>query len=793
MKKTFLSIIISSIFVCGLYAAPQLPGNCSASLPQQLLKPTIKELETKALLNSGNWGQNAKANKYWTVYSDRSHNTTYNTPSTSGGKCDELTFNEEVRIAKIEGDFALVYTEKKKGVIYPLISSEAQSRGWIPMKNLLLWNSCPTDDAGIYQKALIVLNIEGVKNNNGDLGKRYMNPATKDSPLKVVSDMRFYFIMKQADNGLVLLAKECKMDGYTSEVLYGWVNKNSFVPWSQRTCIEPNWKPSVAEELKGTRVNVYRDGKKATDIPLGRKNNIPGINMTAQYRFEPELMRYPILENKTGNEKQYFVTAFARPDGTSSVPTVPIGTDRNASSIVETGMNEMSKINLIVVIDGTRSMENYYQPTQKIIQQAYDYFGKENKTVQVGVVIYRDYTDGEYVTEHLSMRSPTDPSVASFLQSGGKYGVKSSPSDRTLAEALFKGLEVALDTKIMGYSPKNSNLMFVIGDCGNDLNDHRCISQNEIVKRCVANRVQVSAFQVRNENEQSFLLFRKQMMAIVRENTKAQYGNPGANFKAGFKELVDGYDFHTNLPKNKNFYIGSTRNASLGKAMDVGKLYDLVKNSYINFDAAIQAQLGVIGNADDIIGETGEGGSVTENSIDIELLKKIFTPAQIAEIKKNNSLMAFQGYTDKKDPNKNLDYWQPIIYISSDEFQQLMEKLQPVMAAAGTGNRKPYVDAMKELTRSMIPDITPAEMNNKDVKEIMALVAGLNVKTGSLGGRSLIQIQSEDVVKQDEFDEMIAQFQQKYNKLKKIRENQYPFSVVRNKTTWYWIPVEDLP
>ena len=226
------------------------------------------ELETKALLNSGNWGQSTKANKYWTVYSDRSHNTTYNSASTSSGKCDELNFNEEVRIAKIEGDFALVYTEKKKGVIFPLISSEAQSRGWIPMKNLLLWNSCPTDDAGIYQKALIVLNIDGVKNNNGEIGRRYMNPATKDSPMKVVSDMRFYFVMKQGDNGLVLLAKECKMDGYTSEVLYGWVNKNSFVPWSQRTCIEPNWKPSVAEELKGTRVNVYRDGAKATDIPF---------------------------------------------------------------------------------------------------------------------------------------------------------------------------------------------------------------------------------------------------------------------------------------------------------------------------------------------------------------------------------------------------------------------------------------------------------------------------------------------------------------------------------------------
>jgi hypothetical protein len=100
---------------------------------------------------------------------------------------------------------------------------------------------------------------------------------------------------------------------------------------------------------------------------------------------------------------------------------------------------------------------------------------------------------------------------------------------------------------------------------------------------------------------------------------------------------------------------------------------------------------------------------------------------------------------------------------------------------------------MKELTRSMIPDIAPKEMDEKDVKEIMALVSGLNVKTGSLGGRTLIQIQDENVVKQDEFDGMIADFQNKFRKLKKIRENKYDFSIERNKTTWYWIPVEDLP
>ena len=793
MKKAILSILSCCLCLSYASAVPQLPGNCEASLPQLLLKPTIKDAETRALISSGNWGQNSKASKYWTVYSDRSHNTTYNTASTASGKCDELEFNEQVRIAKISGDFALVYTENMRGVSYPLISSEAKSRGWIPMKNLLLWASCPTDEYGIYNKALIVLNVDAYKSNSGDLGKRYMNPDTKDQPMKVISDMHFYFIMKQADNGLVLLARECKMEGYTNAVLYGWVSPSSFVPWSQRTCIEPNWKPSVAENLKGTRVNVYRpDGQKATDIPMGRENGITQ-NPTTKYRFEPQLMRYPLLENKSGKDSQYFVTAFARPDGSSSVPTVPVGSDNSAAGIVETGMKEKSIINLIVVIDGTRSMENYYQPTQQIIQKAYEFFGRDNRTVKAGVVIYRDYTDGQFVTEHLSMRSPTDPAVAQFLKTGGSYGVKSSSSDHTLAEALFKGLEVALDAQKMGYSPKNSNLMFVIGDCGNDLNDTKCLTQEDIIKKCVDNHVQLSAFQVRNENEQSFLLFRKQMGAIVRENMKAQYAKLGGSFQAGFKELADGYDFHTNLPQSQNLYIGSTRNASLGKAMDVNKLYDLVKNSYMQFDDAIQAQIAIINRGESIINETEESGGSTTSSVDLAFLKTVFSEKQLNEIRKNNSLMAFQGYTDKVDSNRQLDYWQPVIYISGDEFQQLMEKLQKVMAAAGTGNRKPYVEALKELTRSMLPGITAAEMESKDVSEIMALVAGLNVTSRALSGHTIAQIQSEEQVSQEEFDKLIADFQAKYNKLKKNRENKYDFSIERNKTTWYWIPVEDLP
>ncbi len=796
MKKIYL--ILAFICLCTIANADtSLPQTVTASLPKILLKNTVKSSEIATIKSSNEWGQNNKSNKFWTVYSDRANNQTYTGPSASSGEYKSLAFNAQVRIAKIQGDFALVYEEKEKGISYPHISTSAVSMGWIPMKNLLLWNSCPTNEVGIYNKALIVMNLDNISSSTkADMGKLYKNPATKSGQTTLRSSMNFFFVMKEADNGLVLLAKECKMEGYTYQVLYGWVSKDSYIPWNERTCLEPNWKPAVAEQMSGKTIPVYGNSSLSNircQFPLGRKNTVTTTRST-MYRMNPNEMRYPLLDNETGNKNIFKVTAFARPDGSAHV--APIPEDEGGTDIIDEGLKDKSIINLIVVIDGTSSMENYYPPTQEIIRRAYDFFGKENKTVKVGIVIYRDYSDGNFVTEHLSMRKPTDPSITSFLKNGGKYGIKSSPNDHTYAEALYKGLELALDNTTMGYSPKNSNLMIVIGDCGNDLNDHKCISDTEIIKRCVKNNIQLSAFQVRNNNEQSFLLFRQQMDKIVRENMKAQYARLGNGVKGRFAEISDGsgYNFKTNLPKDKNFYIGSTRNAQLGKNMDIAKLYDIVKNSYLQFSEAIDAQMGTIIRATETIAiHDGEDGGVTSTSVDMAYLKTIFSDKEIADLKKANSLMAFQGYTSQKTQDDNAyEYWKPIVYISSDEFASLMETLQKVMNAAneGSSDRKPYINSIKALVRAMVPDITEKEIDEKGYDEVMALISGLPVQTDQTKRIPIIKIAD---LPQVEFDGIIADFRNKYNKLKKIREQAYPFSIEHNKTRWYWIPVEDLP
>lgn len=791
MKKIIL-FLVALMAILVVQAKPQLPPKVKCFQPALLNKDIIKEKDLKPFLSDGQWGQNNRTDRYWNVYSDRSNNTTYNDASTSSGKCDELEFNERVRIAEIKNGFALVYTEKLQGTLPPAISNKAESRGWIPMKHLLLWSSCPVDNFGVYNKALIVVNIEGLKGNNAaDIGRRYDNPDIKTKYRKLNADPNFYFVMKTDENGMVLLAKECKLTGYTDKVLFGWVNAYSFAPWSQRTCLEPNWDPDVVKDLGGQKVDVRREGKKVTDILIGRENKIT-TNAATKHRLEPQLLRYPLLKT----DKEYLVTAFSRPDGQGHVPTVPVGGADNEIEIVNDLLKDMSVINLIVVIDGTRSMENYYKPIQEAVKNAYQTFGTENKTVRVGIVIYRDYADGQYLTEKLTMRKPTDPTVAQFLESGGKYGIKSSPADHTNAEALYKGLEVALDAQGMGYDKRNSNLMFVVGDCGNDENDSRCLSQETIIKKCVDNRIQLMAFQVRNENDPAFLNFRKQMNRIVKGTLTGQnaFNVDKKKYSTGaarMVELADGFEYRTfNLPSSSSLNIGAIRNADLGKEMEIQKLNALIKDSYTKFAVAIDARSGVAANIDDYIADIDETKNVANGSMELGALG--ISKEQIAILKKNNSLMAFNGETSIQSPNGQ-EYWQPIIYISADEFQQLIERLKPVRLAAAEGNRKPYVNALKALIRSMVPDITEAEMDAKDVKEIMALVAGLNVKTGSLGGRTLMQIQDENIVNKVEFEGMITKFNNKFDKLEKINGNKYAFSVERNKTWWYWIPVADLP
>lgn len=774
-------------------AQTQLPPKVEVFMPKAIAQNIVRLSDLKEL--SSDWGQKNITNmKHWVVYSDRENNPTYNGPSKSSGQFAKLKFNETLRIADIKNGFALVYDEPMNGIAAPKISTNAVSKGWIPMENLLLWHSCPVNEKDIYQKALLVANLD--KAVTDGMGYRYANPVTKEGQQKVVTDMSFYYIMKtDPTTGLQLLSHQAKLDGASDQVLYGWVDSNSYTPWNQRSCLEPNWDPEAVQYLNnpvGKKFQVYHDAnlqQVASYYQYGVANK-NDKNPNTRFRLDPYQTRFPILDNDSKNENVYKCTTFG--GGGRSLNGEDAEMTANDLRAVQEYTNKLQNINLIFVIDGTKSMKPYFASVKDAIKKSLDYFDTHKYNIRVGVVIYRDYADGEALTEVQPLVRYNDVRLGKFIDEIGNlgYGASSAPGDHTHTEALFKGLEKALDNKALGYTPEQENMMMVIGDCGNDLADTQALSQEELIKKLAANKIQLMSFQVRSTTAEPWQLFISQMSKIIKNNMDIQYGKLGA--KVRFKGSQRGYDLDNG--DCKQFFVGSMRYAEEGKDMDVNELSALITANIGNFSKAVQTQIDLLQKTSNEGGFIG--GGVEQNSqMDEEFVVSIIGRERYERMKKNKVAMSVTGFAPKSD-RSGRNYWKPIVFLSTAELDNLLERLAPVYDRAQevkeSDNRNPYVDAVKGLLRAMVPDITDAEMDQKGVDEVMNMISGLNVTSDALS-YSLLDLQDIHKVRKEIFQSLVNDFCDKYERLRRIRKSNYTYSYVQNDTRYYWIPVDDLP
>lgn len=794
--KSILAFFILAFASLSAYAAVNLPNKCEAALPRVLSTPLIQKQTIDAFLKKGNWGQNDTKDNYWQVYSDREGNVAYSEPDAKSPRQTLLKMNESLRIAKIVNGFALVYRETEK-TSFPQIS-RPEWKGWVPMSHLLLWASCPTDKIGIYQKALPIINVDKVdKSRESEIGLCYNNPEDKTGATRINSGVEFFFVMKEAPNGLVLLSREAKLKGITDQVLLGWVSPMSFVNWNQRVCLEPNWDREAGAYFEENKVEipVFNDKdlkEKICTMPAGEKNKYSGEE--TRYRMHGESMRYPVLPGRGDDRNIYRVTAFCSPEGKGHVVRGTNGGDLSAEK--EALLKDISTINLLIVIDGTSSMKGYFDAVQKQIMNANAYFSAQSasNTVRVGIVIYRDYPDGEFVTQSLALRpcSNNDKELKEFLATGGGYGIRSVA--KSAEEALFCGINLALDGKLMGYNPRQSNLMFIIGDCGNALDDKK-FTEEQLIKKVIENKVEISSFQVYNAPSQPYKLFVQQTSNIIMKSLALMYMDE-QNKNSVWREVQNGYEYVVSKASNINkYYMGNIRYAANGEKMNLSTLLSLMQDSFIQFSKSVDNKKKSIVNMNSDVAGMYAGTSITEQTAagkaDYAFYKKMFSEKMWQLVKQNNMLTAKEGYTAIHDKASGYDFWKPVIYISQEELNELLSTFRPVMDAADGDDRMPYVNAMKQVAQTIAGNNDVSSMTDK---EIRALIAGLDAQSASLqSGKTLGQILDKNAVKPAEYKAMMQEFKSKFNRLDKKMTSAYPFSAERNGTRWFWIPVEELP
>lgn len=807
MKKNILILAIAFCSIGHTFADVTLPAKVNVKLPKIIAKNLISENETNTLQSDRNWGQSDTYVKPWVVYSDRAENQTYTSPD-GRSKFTQLEFNEKLFIAKIENGYALVYEEPLQGT-FPKISKSAKSKGWVPMKHLLLWSSCPTDEHGIYQKALIAQNM-----NSGKMNQRafaYMDPTKTDESnsgtllaKELKASMDFYFVMKK-ENGLSLLAKNYILGSTRYMVLYGWVSKSHYVPWNQRSCLEPNWNSEDAEYFKSRNIQAVAYEQKSTNSQAVAKDQYATKRLTddeaSWYRKPATHMRYPILADE-GN--YYYCTTFAKIDG-SVISQSELDKINEAPQIIDTRVDNTNIINIIVVIDGTKSMGEFYKPMKDAITNANAAFG-DSKKVRVGAVIYRDNTDKkngkDFSIEYKSMVSPSDPKLKQFLEYCGEYGPQqasgdgaiSSTTDRDLDEALFKGLNVALDAQKMGYTREQSNIMFVIGDCGdhdNLLNGGKDLTkaQKEIVDKMVKNNVQTFAFQVRNLNDASFAKFVTQMNGIIKQNMIVQYGKLGltGNWKRASGGIV--WDISN---QKYNYYMGGSFQALNGQAMSGPLLTEYILSSFAEASKHVNKVSNEWEKALAIYGDTISDGA----KINMAYYEQFLSKDQINALKLRASVIARNGYAPKKDASDR-QYWKLVLYISQPELQTLISNFKGVVLAGETivKDRKPFLNALKALALAYVGE---EQTESLTIDDILKKMSGTIFDESAVTRKyKLKELGDEKIVNNEDFLALVDDFRTKYEHLVNNILNAPTYVGRRyaggDTQPYFWIPGEDMP
>lgn len=294
MKSVILLLSLVGSF-CTFAAQPKLPKQVKTCLPEIIYKmaTNLVSIETlqQEFCNGSKWGQDKNTiQMVWSVYSDRENNITYTTPKKKE-IYTKLGFGEQLFIAEIKDDMALVYKLDRprygnvdKGLEIPL---DAKCCGWVSMENLLLWYSSPSSPCGIQKKCLICPSI------NNPLIRYTLSPneASEHKSMTWLVDECFCFILKEGTDGESVLI--CKSNATN---LCGWIKKTDILTFDPPLFLEPNWDPGFVEQHIGETANLYDSPSKENVIcswKMGEANDFSAIFY--RYRMRPYQLRFPVF------------------------------------------------------------------------------------------------------------------------------------------------------------------------------------------------------------------------------------------------------------------------------------------------------------------------------------------------------------------------------------------------------------------------------------------------------------------------------------------------------------------
>jgi hypothetical protein len=739
----------------------------------------------------------SKKGKFWTVFSDRDNNPSYNKPDQNSGVKRNLQFLDNFYVIDEEGEFVHIARGDIAGSLGTL--SNMQDYGWISKRRLIVWTKCVETKARITQKAILLNKIDTVsKTDFADANRAvlfYSDPEIDKG--KKTADSRLFevFYVYKTSPTSVLLGKSTEiidpLDARSS--ILGWADRRKVVFWDNRVAIEPNWLETAINERKekGFTPVILDKIRSAEVLKGGQKLSEDHIylDLTNQRadRMDGYEWRFPVFNEFKNAEEQGILSVGAM--GKIVTKAGEINPEIRASALkkYEKGREQQKNINIIFVLDATDGMKAHYSAVSQAIQTAQSKLQEGKNSIKYGAVAYRNSGAGKNATEVKTLNNNPEKLLEFINQLSTSYPANQSGT------GLYNGIKTAIQD--VGLNSKHTNILILIGREG-DIGDGQ-VNENELTELLFKNNCHLVAIQAKSGEADTYQDFTYQAEGLVLKSAQRRYEKYKHQSSRGLPPKLDEVkagDYQKFMLRN-TAAMGQLIFPNINESILNDNLENEITQIIIHANTRVNGLLNVLDRLFRGSGATKENDLSEFNA---SVLFFVIDQAELTEEEANSfSFNDFQGskegFTTREINGLQYPIFKSVLFLDMEELSAMHENFRALDDPNGSlsEQREAMVRAWQSLLRSYEGGKDANALKGMTMSEINEKVFGLPGSSKLLGDLRLEQIHD---LPDDKFQKYVSGIRSKRQRLLGIMEEKdYKFSFMSYGRRYFWIDEDLLP
>jgi len=793
------------LFVLALIYLPLASQAQKSVVGMKVLQPPAEYINGPYRVLGANAPVIKDSNAPWIVYSDRDGNPTFAAGASTGEKKSSVQFGQAFFVIDQNEEFIRIvgYDMKKYDPKTRKITAELEDFGWLPKNKMLLWDRAVIDEKTRFTRKCLAVNTLSTLENLGKYAKGkelllFNEPGFGKENKAQVKMYNFLWVYKE-EGGFVLVGK--KKQTFASGIinggdLLGWVSKDIVQMWSQRLALEPNSDGSAAYERKqkNTPIKVFTTEKGALGYQQKGAGFKDGIEIPFEDYFEKayesEWKRFPVMSTdgsallRTG-----VVTAVF--DSTGNKEIMSVEDQYKVVKEYEATRNDISKVNVIFVVDGSSSMLKYKEPINDAIRNATarirDITDKAS-SFEYGAVLYRGRAEEACGNKVLEKQALThdETKVIRFLS---EESVWQDCAKEDQGKALFQAINEAISMLNRTDQRGQTNVVVVIGGEGNDPNDPS-VKEEDLIMKIGSVRASMMVFQVKNTGDPIYNKFFKEMSRVVKDSEKKTQEEYADMYKIVAAIEWDNPDEttlrmrHPDSAPVPGYFLWAGANSAIDSKRLQSEVEGIIVETIDNNErvfAITDAKLTGIGKRSNM--NEAARNFLSQMNIDINLLEAT---------SESNIQLFVEGYTPKKVDGLASDLYQYVILVDDLEFSDMLYTINRFIDRGNSleEQRRGLEDTYKSIVSSHFgPSESKNIIKNSSLEDIHKLLFGLPGNSSFLSSMKVADISKMDAQEMQRYLNLMTDKYSLLSEWKGSPKNCFYSGGQR----FYWLPQRLMP